>query len=476
MGPDIASFGIDALLAFAGLWVLIGIGLVPLRGSSMLAALGLAYMTGAALVPVVLVALLTLGVPVTLVTFFVVALACVVVGGFAARKSPIDAMETSDPLRWLRHWRSWPAETWVVVVFVALVGAYSVIGMLGVFESPLAGWDSWSIWVRKAQVLSNHDSLFHGFFTNESYSFAHLDYPLAYPVWESLHFRAAGVVDLQAVLRHVWLLLVGSIWALAYLLRERVRPVVWAPILLLALTTPGISGQLRDGYADVPMALFACLGVVALGMWIAKEEAGLLPVAAIMLAVTANMKNEGLAATLAVLVVGGAVVLVRRLDVRSYATAAGAVVLALLPWRVWLAVHGIEGDMPVSKGLNPGYLLDRIDRVGPAIAAINGQFADPERWLYLLPLATLVVVVSLVSGVGRRVAAFYLGCFLLIWAAFVWSYWISPHDLEWHLATSVDRVVSIPMLVCLAAVLHLSGLLLRTLTGEPGPRQRDPLI
>lgn len=470
MHADIASFGVDAMLAFAGLWILIGIGLVPLRGASVLAALGLAYMTGTALVPVLLVALLVIGVPVTLVTFFIVVLACVVAGGFAARNSRIDVSQNSAAWRWLRSWRSWPAETWVIVGFVALFGAYSVIGMLGVYESPLVGWDSWSIWARKAQVLSLHDSLFHGFFTNESYSFAHLDYPLAYPVWESLHFRAAGAFDIQDVLRHVWLLLVGSIWALAYLLRGRVRPVVWAPVLLLALLAPGISGQLRDGYADVPMALFACLGVVALGMWIDREEAGLLPLAAIMLAATANMKNEGLAATLAVLLVGGAIVAARKLNGKAYAAAAGAVVVALLPWRIWLAAHGIEGDMPVAKGLNPGYLLDRIDRVGPAIAAINGQFADPERWLFVLPLATLVVVASLVSGVGRRVAAFYLGCFLLVWAGFVWSYWISPHDLEWHLATSVDRVVSIPMLVCLAAVLHLSGVLLAAFDWRPGAR------
>lgn len=470
MHADLASFGVDAMLAFAGLWLLIGIGLVPLRGVSVLAALGLAYMTGAALVPVLLVALLVIGVPVTLVTFFIVVLACVVGGGFAARNSPVAVTQDSTAWRWLRSWRSWPAETWVMVVFVALFGAYSVIGMLGVYESPLGGWDSWSIWARKAQVLTLHDSLFHGFFMNESYSFAHLDYPLAYPVWESLHFRAAGAFDIQNVLRHVWLLLVGSIWALAYLLRGRVRPVVWAPVLMLAVLAPGVSGQLRDGYADVPMALFACLGVVALGMWLEREEAGLLPLAAIMLAATANMKNEGLAATLAVLIVGGAVVAARKLNVKAYAAAAGAVVVALLPWRIWLAAHGIEGDMPVAKGLNPGYLLDRIDRVGPAIAAINGQFADPERWLYILPLAALVVVASLLSGVARRVAAFYLGCFLLVWAAFVWSYWISPHDLEWHLSTSVDRVVSIPMLVCLAAVLHLSGLLLATLDWRPGAR------
>jgi hypothetical protein len=460
---DLAPFGVDVLLAIAGFGILLAVGLVPRHVQSMLGALGLAYLTGSAVVPIALAALLVVGVPFTLLTFFVVVLACVGIGVF---RSPARAAVPASAAtrRQQRSWRSWPAEVWVAVAFVALFGAYSVVGMLSALEMPLSGWDAWSIWARKAQMLTVHDSLVSGFFTSSSYAFAHLDYPLQYPIWEALHFRAGAVFDTQALLSHVWLLLVAFAWAVAYLLREQVRPVVWAPVLLLVAAAPGIWQQLLSGYADVPMAMFACLGAISLSLWLSKGDMKLLALAAIMLAAGANMKNEGLVTAVAMLLVAGTIVLMRkRNDVRAFLVAACAVVIAILPWRIWVAAHGIEGDMPVSKGLQPGYLLDRIERVRPSIEAINGQLADQGRWLYLLPLAALVVAASLVSGIGRRVAAFYLGSFVLVWAAFVWSYWISPHDLSWHLSTSVDRVVSIPMFICVAAVLHLSGMLVGAL-------------
>jgi hypothetical protein len=462
MRADLAPFGVDAMLALAGLAILVAIDFVPRRASSILGALGLAYITGTAIVPLALTVALVLGIPFTLVTFVVVVAACVLAGGVSAWRRAFDP----SPERRARPrlaWREWPAETWVVIAFVVVFGAYWIVGLLSAFQMPLFAWDSWTIWARKAEVLTAHNSLVSDFFTNQSYSFSHLEYPLQLPIWEAIHFRAAATFDMQAVLRHVWLLMAGFVWAIAYVLREQVRPVVWAPLLLLAAGAPGVGEQLLSGYADVPMAIFACLAVAALGLWLQKQETRHLALAAIFLAATANTKNEGLAAAVVILAVTGLFVLLARLRLKPYVIAAGAVILSILPWRIWLAAHGIEGSMPIAKGLQPGYLLSRIDRVGPAISAINNQLAEQGKWLYLVPLAAVVVLASLVSGVGRRIAAFYLASFALVWMAFVWSYWISPFDLSWHLAGSVTRVVSMPIFICLAAVLHLSGLLVGAL-------------
>ncbi|HZE16388.1 MAG TPA: hypothetical protein VE197_12130 [Mycobacterium sp.] len=473
MRADLAPFGVDAVLAIAGLGILVGIGLVPWRLRSVIAALGLAYLTGVAVVPLALTLMLVVGIPLTLASFLVAALACVGIGALLIRRRGRTVSFRPTHWRW-RAWRTWTAETWVAVTFAALFAAYWLVGLVSAFEMPLTAWDAWSIWARKAEMLTVHDSLISGFFTNQSYAFAHLDYPLQYPIWEALHFRAGAVFDTQTLLRHVWLLLGAFAWAMAYLLRERVRPVVWAPLLLLTAVAPGVWEQLLSGYADVPMAMFVCLGVISLGMWLHAQDTRLLVLAALMLAAAANTKNEGAVAALAILAVGGAIALSRRLAVRTYLLSSFAVILTVLPWRMWLIAHGIEGDMPVAKGLDPGYLAGRIDRVGPAISAINGQLAEQGRWLELLPLAALVVAVSLISGVGRRTAAFYLGSFVVVWMAFVWSYWISPHNLAWHLATSVDRVVSIPMFICIAALLHLSGMLVGSLASGPRDERERP--
>lgn len=468
MRADLAPFVVDLLLALAGFGVLLAIGIVPQRGTEMLAALGLAYLAGAAVVPIVLILLLVIGIPFTLATFAVVVLACVAAGLVGTWRRGVEPPPPSDAW-WRRSWRQWPRETWVVIAFLVLFGLFALAGLISASQMSLTEWDAWSIWARKAQMLTGHDSLVGEFWTSDSYSWIHLDYPIQYPVWEALHSRAGGSFQTQDLLRHVWLLLVAFVWAAAYLLRDRVRPVVWAPLLLLAAAAPGIWQQLLTGYADVPMGMYVCLGALLLGFWLRDGDGRLLALAAVMLAAAANLKNEGLLAAGALLVVAGVIVFARRLAWRQYAFAVAAVVAAILPWRIWTAAQGIEGDLPVGKTItDPGYLFDRIDRVWPAFEAICRELADQGRWLQLLPLAALMVTASLISGVGRRAAAFYLASFALLWAGLVWSYWISPNPLAWHLATSASRVITVLVFVCLAAALHLAGLFLAELGRRRG--------
>jgi len=463
MRADLAPFGVDLLLALAGLGILVAVGCVPRRPSALLAALGLGYLTGAAVVPLALIAMLVVGIPFTLETFAAVVFACVGLGAWRWRQAPSDPPPPARPW-WRRSPRSWPVDAWVAVAFAALVAAFFAVGMSTALTMPLSEWDAWSIWARKAQMLTGHDTLVTGFFASDSYVWIHQDYPLQVPIWEALHFRAAGGFETQALLRHFWLFLPAFVWAVAFLLRERVRPLVWGPLLLLAAATPGIWEQLLSGYADLPMAIFAMLGAISLGLWLSGGSGRQLALAAIMLAAAAGTKNEGLMAAVALLAVAAAVARSRGLSIRPLALAAGAVAVAILPWRIWTEAHGIEGDLPVLRGLDPVFLLDRLDRVWPAVEAIGQEVSDPGRWAYLLPLAVLAIAASLASGVARRVAVFYLGSLAVAAAGLVWSYWISPNPIDWHLATSATRVVSVLVLIGLAALVHLSGALLNALT------------
>jgi hypothetical protein len=456
---DLAPFGVDLLLALAGLAILLAAGLVPRRPTAWLAALGLAYLTGAAVVPLVLVALLTIGVPFALETFAVVVLACLAVGvwGWWKRR---DEPAPQGTAWWRTPWRSWPADVWIVAAFVLVFGAFALVGLWSAWKMPLGEWDAWSIWARKADMLTGHDTLVTEFWASDSYIWIHQDYPIQIPVWEALHFRARGSFETVALLRHFWLFGVAFVWAVAYLLRERVRPLVWAPLLLLVAAAPGVWDQLLSGYADVPMAIFGSLGAIALALWLGGAGDRHLVLAAIMLAATAGTKNEGLMVAVALLLVAGAVALAEKLPIKRLGIAAAAVAVTILPWRVWTAAHHIEGDMPVLKGLDPTYLLGRTERLWPAIHDVAHEVGEPERWQYLFALAVPVIAAALISGIGRRIAAFYSGALLLAAAGFVWSYWISPNPIDWHLATSAPRVVTALLLISAAALIHLSGLLL----------------
>lgn len=474
MRTELAPFAVDALLALAGFGVLAAIGILPNRTSALAGAIGLAYLTGTAVVPLLLVVMLTVGIPFTLETFAVVVLACV--GAGLWRWWGTEATVPPGTPWWRRPWRSWPTDVWVAAAFVVIFGAFALVGLLSAFKLPLAEWDAWSIWARKAQMLTGHDSLVTGFFASPSYSWTHLDYPLQFPVWEALHFRAAGGFETQMLLRHVWLLLIAFVWAVAYLLREQVRPLVWAPLLLLAAAAPGVWNQLLSGYADVPVAIFACLAAISLALWLSREDGRLLALATVMLAATANTKNEGLMTAVVLLLVAWVIAIAQGFRLRPFLLAAAAVAATILPWRLWVGAHDIEVEMPIGKGLDPGYLLDRTDRVWPALNGIFNQLADQDRWLYLLPLAALVVTACLLSGIGRRIAGFYLASFLLVGAGLVWSYWIAPYPIEWYVENSVNRVVSLLMFICLASVVHLSGLLIDTLLRRERPLEEDPVV
>jgi hypothetical protein len=475
MRAELAPFGLDLLLAVGGLGLLVAFRLVPLRASSMVAAFGLAYLTGAAFVPLVLTILLLVGIPFNLWTFAILTLLCVGVGVWSGRRR-WDERPPAQDAWWRRPWRSWSAEVWIVAVFVLAFGAFALIGMLTAWKVPLIGWDAWGFYARKAEMLTWHDSLISQFWGSPNYAFIHPDYPLQIPVFEALHFRAAGNVDTQAVVRHLWLLLVAFVWGAAYLLRDRVRPTVWAPVLLLAALAPGIWEQLLTGFADVPMAIFAGTGAIALALWLSEREGGggYLALAAVMLGAAANTKNEGLMVAVALLLVAGAVL--RRVPIRPFLIACAAVAVAALPWRFWMSANDIKTDLPVSKGLDPAYMFDRTSRIWPSIQTLGHELSDQSRWLYLLPLAVLVVLAALISGTARRVAAFYAAAFVVVSAGFVWTYWLSPYPIGWHLENSANRVITVMLFICVAALVHLSGLLLDGLMRRPGRRDDDEEI
>ena len=488
------SFGVDALLLVAGLGLLCGFRLLPRSPLRMLAAAGLAFMAGTAAVLLLTLALMTVGVPFGLPT---VALLSIVVAGAGVatalmgegrRRGRRIARPSLDALLGPRDARQAPsggarvegersavrragpralagrlsADGWVIAVFVAIFGTFALVGLAKAAVTPLIAWDAWTMWMRKAAVLYHYGALRPEFFAGEVYRFTSPDYPLLMPLWEAVHFRAMGGIDSVAIHVQFWVLLVGFFWAAAFLAHRVTRPAIWAPVLLLAAAAPGVWGQLLTVYADVPMALFLGLGMLALGIWLAERRPGDLALAALLLAAAAGTKNEGLMAAVAALAVAAVIVAFERghparAALRPLGIAVAGFLALVAPWRIWVAANGVEGAIPVAQGLNPLYLAERTGRVPAAIAGLVDALDDQTAWTYVLPLGVAVVLAALIAGAARRVALFYLGSMALISAMIVWAYWIAPTELGWHIGTSVGRVSTTVVFVALAGLLHLAG-------------------
>ena len=444
----------DALFTLAGYGVLNAIGFLRATLWDFLAAVGLAFLAGLCFVLMLGIALLTVGIPFRLPAFVAVSLVTAVLG-LAVRREWIGGLRLRIRLPALREV---PMQAWIALPTLAAFLYYAEEGIQATRWRPLVEWDSWSIWSRKAEVLFHTGTLPTDFFASSSYIFMHADYPMLIPLFESIQYRAMGTVNTQAIHWQFLLLMVAFVLSVLYLGLRRGTLFEWLPLGIAAAIVPAAANQLVTAYADIPAALLLALGAVLLGEWLRTRDPRSLAVSVLLLAGSANTKNEGLMAAAIAFAVAAVETLVarRRSDLRVLGIGVGAFVLAILPWRAWIAVQGIHSDIPVLKGLSPWYLADHADRVGPSLLSLYAQMIDQSGWSYVIPVGLVLTVVCLGVPRLRGLAAFYLATGLLTFAALIWVYWISPTvPLDFFLATSSYRVVAVLAALAFAALLEL---------------------
>ncbi len=127
---------------------------------------------------------------------------------------------------------------------------------------PLIEWDGWAIWAMKARALYDFGGVTHGIFTTQPYG--PLQHPLFLPALEATGFRAIGSFDGTLIHVQLALLAFGFAAALWTLLRERVPAALAGATILAIAAADSTLRQLASNLADIPLAFFVALGVVAL--------------------------------------------------------------------------------------------------------------------------------------------------------------------------------------------------------------------
>jgi hypothetical protein len=425
------------LLAANACFLVAGAGLVRAAGYDVRRYAGVAYMAGVGTVGVVATLLVVAGLALEVWQVLVV---CAVLGaiGFLGR----PARETPARLD-LRF----------AAVFGGALGVYLAILLAESVVHPLDTWDAWAKWTMKARALVLLDGLDPVVFANEAYRALVLDYPMLLPSLEAIDFRFMGAFDTLVIHVQFWLLLVGFLAAAYELLRDRVPQVVLWPALLLIGIAPGLAEQLATAYADAPLAFFFTLAALAGWRYVDAGDRRALAFAAMMAAASVATKPEGGPFVLALLALLVIFARLRRRPLLPLGLVLGSVLVAILPWRLWVSRHDIHSSTPIGDGFDPGYLAGRVDRVGPTLRSIFDRVVDGE-WLFVLPLAAAAVALALWTRRGRQASLFAGGVMLAIFGSLVWAYWVQRPGIDWLLRTSVDRTVT-TLLVCAGAFLPL---------------------
>lgn len=310
-------------------------------------------------------------------------------------------------------------------------------------------WDFWAIWGMKARVFLGAAGIDWHFLESRWNAYVHPDYPLLVP----LNYDFVGL--LQGGWSDRWLGVLAVAWAVALLLIVRdlaQRESSPIPAALAAFVVAPIAASRFVGIGEGPLIAFAAAAVLFLRRGVLFDDAVAWRHGAVLLGLAGCVKNEGLALIVAVAV---ALLLVQR---RSLWRLWPAVAIAA-PWLILRAGHELPTDLASGPVLER--VLARMPYAADIASLLTRTVYHPFFWMALL-------AAFLIVPMARRREAFVLVVTAIQTAFYVGSYFATPNDPRWHIATSWSRLteqLAIPITVVVVLMLA------RTAAGvEESPR------
>jgi hypothetical protein len=250
-----------------------------------------------------------------------------------------------------------------------------------------------------------------------------------------------GRLDTMVIHVQFWLLLVGFLVAAYELLHDRVPQSLLWPSLLLVGTAPALAENLTSAYGDAPVAFFFALAAIAGWRYLVTGERRSLWFMGLSAGAAVATKPEGSPFVLGLFLLLIVFSLARRRPLAPLIWPAAWCLVSIVPWRIWISDHGIRSSTPIGKGLDPGYLVDRFDRVWPSVRTIVEKSFDGD-WLAIVPIALVAGLALLAWRRSWLAPVFVAGLLAIVFLSLLWAYWVQRPGLHYLLSTSASRTVT----------------------------------
>ena len=344
------------------------------------------------------------------------------------------------------------------IVVSALVTVFMLPVVLSSVLYPLTAWDAKMIWMVKAKAIYVEPSVPNTLFDSPLFDSSHKDYPLGLPTLVASHYEWYGGVSEQPVaVTYVIFLWSTILVATGMVLQVLGRRGLGAAVVLgIVLSTGNFLYFAGLGLADIPLAamvtasLAAVWGAVTSNVYRARLV--WLGLGGAFALATAMIKNEGvpfiglyLVTALAVLWLGRSRVRGQRYDLRraifNWAILYELMVLPLCMWHVIKDANGYKVDLFIENfsRSGPEYLERAIETVHWFLLEIPSA----AHWGWALLPAVLLAGIGMVIWIRARQPREVLLPLVLVagqLAVYFVIYIVSPHDLTWHVTTSIDRL------------------------------------
>ncbi len=359
----------------------------------------------------------------------------------AAPESFPPSVETAPVPRWLAPL----ALLCMAVILVCVARWFSL--------NPHGTVDAWAIWNLHARFLHRGGADWYTPYAG-LHEMIHADYPLFVSALQARFWAYAG--ESQSVLPVLLavLLACGTVFTL---LRQMNAPeAAW--LSLLVLMTPFAARQAASQVADLPLAMFiaASAAFVCFGGRLGFCTGRAAALAGLFAGLAAWTKNEGRLFLLAALLVQAALALRRSgrkaalQDSLRFAAGAAPSVLALVIFRML-----VPAANDLMSGAGAGHLLSSITdpsrylQIGSAFTREIATFGSGVLWV----LAVYIWLTKPGRPAATPESLAPLAIALLLLGGYFAVYVISPWNLDWHLASSLNRLLLHPWpLLVLAAL------------------------
>ena len=347
---------LDALLPIVGASFLALFGVADSLGAGV-RLLGLAYLTGWALLGVVMSLLLMAGLSLSVASIAVVAAVLFLVCAVWARRRPVALL--GRPRIPSSRVDVWVSRIGAVVLCVG--GAAAVVVAIRGEWNPAHDFDALFFYLPRADSISTT----HGLHAALWRQFPHPEYPPLFPVTTAAIFVFAGF---HPSLQPFQQTLLGLAFLLGMLgMLDRVAPRRFSvPSLTLLATTPWFWGSLQSLLPDQTVAYLIAAAALACALWLLEPHPAWLALGTLFLAAGTLTKLEGMlsAVTLAAVVVVTSLLHFGRRGAPAALLLLGPATIVF--WRIWLHANGLRGTSSVytlSDAVDPTYLDHRVARL-----------------------------------------------------------------------------------------------------------------
>lgn len=332
-----------------------------------------------------------------------------------------------------------------VALFAITLAAGCTSAFLIALLSPHGQWDAWAIWNLRARLLFRDGGAHWADIFSPLVS--HSEYPPLLPLAVARGWLVAGAetplvpISLQAALLAATALLLAASLA--------ARAGRWNGMLAaMYLATSSWVWQFASWqYADGLVALgllgaIACLHMRDAG---AGPGSGLAVLEGFFAGFVVSAKNEGLipmAALLGIHALRLAVGPDRRGELGALVRFGLGAAPALIPALAAKAAGAPGNDLVAAWVQNPGAVLDRLtdpSRYAILIEALRTLLIRPWEIGFAAALAALLALRALRPARPLAAPAFVLAATAI---AYLGVLLITPHDLAWHVRTTIDRLFS----------------------------------